>query len=105
MAIHKADSSSQLSLLGAYENKYSECLKLLLEDCQQEMLKLFNMECGNCLLLEKCSREWACHVCNRRDEIKPEEFVNVVYRFLKIKEEARIQFRYKRVMCLRSVLS
>lgn len=104
MANHRK-SSNQLALLGAYEDKYSECLKLLLQDCEEEMLHLFNVECGDCLLAKKCVKDWIHYVCNHRTEIKPEQFVEIVRRFLVTKQEAREQFRYRRTICLRLTTS
>ena len=98
-------ANSSISMLGDYEDKYTECLKLLVEDCQEEMLHLFHQECGSCIIKEKCCREWVTMVCNHRDPIKPEEFVSIVRKFLQIKAEARIQFRYRKVLCLRLTTS
>ena len=98
-------TSSQIALLGNYEDKYTQCLKMLLEDCQEEMFHIFSMECGSCILKEKCSKDWTYYVCNHRGEIKPEEFVDIVHRFVMLKKSAREQFRYKRTICLRLTTS
>lgn len=96
----RPEGNMQQPLFGAYEDKYTETLKLLLEDCQEEMLHLFHVECGNCKLQVTCCRQWLIMVCNLRNSMSAEECVNCINRFLKIKKEARIHFRYKRALCL-----
>ena len=97
----RPQGNNQLPMIGSYEDKASATLRLLLEDCESEVFALFSAQCGDCKLKEACCRVWLERVCNCRGHITPEQFVDFVFRFLKIKAEARVQFRYRRILCLR----